>query len=156
MECLTPNRSSAHNGYVKLNILFTLDFACFLAPGVRLTRRLCYPLRGKENLFFLAEPVNWHPIVPDSAMIFLGFGSTFLITRMSTNTPVESTCRVQNTDIPWAGRVGAHGGVAGRGRAGLSANRTVRLGNNPSSHFQSIEDTAPERFPRSTNKRNPI
>ena len=44
------------------------------------------------------------------------------------------TCRVQNPDIPRAGRVGAHDGVAGRSRAGLFANRTVRLGNNPSPH----------------------
>ena len=32
------------------------------------------------------------------------------------------------------GRVGARNGVAGRSRAGLFANRTVRLGNNPSPH----------------------
>ena len=38
------------------------------------------------------------------------------------------TCRIQNPDIPRAGRVGAHGGVAGRGRAGPDANRTVRPG----------------------------
>ena len=36
------------------------------------------------------------------------------------------TCRLQNPDIPRAVRVGAHGGVAGRGRAGVNANRTVR------------------------------
>ena len=42
------------------------------------------------------------------------------------------TCRVRNPDIPRAGFVGAHGGVAGRDRAGLFANRIVRLGNNPS------------------------
>ena len=39
------------------------------------------------------------------------------------------TCRVQNPDIPRAGRVGARGGAAGRGQAGLGANRTVRPGN---------------------------
>ena len=43
-------------------------------------------------------------------------------------------CLVQNPDIPQAGRVGAHGRVAGRGRAGLYANRTVRLGDNPFSY----------------------
>ena len=62
-------------------------------------------------------------------VVCLGFGfdkcSPFGLNRI---------CRIQNPDIPRAGRVGAHGGVAGRGRAGLFANRTVRLGNNPSSH----------------------
>ena len=38
------------------------------------------------------------------------------------------TCRTQNPDIPRAGRVGAPGGVAGRGRARLGANRTIRPG----------------------------
>ena len=45
-----------------------------------------------------------------------------------------NTCLVQNPDIPQAGRVGAHGGAAGRSRAGLYANRTVRLGDNPFSN----------------------
>ena len=49
------------------------------------------------------------------------------------------TCRVQNPDIPRMGRIGAHGGVAKRGGAELFANRTVRLGNNPSSHFPKHE-----------------
>ena len=44
------------------------------------------------------------------------------------------TCRVQNPDVPRAGRVEAHGGVAGQGRAGLGANRNVRLGDKPSSY----------------------
>ena len=48
--------------------------------------------------------------------------------------PVESTCRVQNPDIPRAGLVGAHGGEAGQDQARMFANRIVRLGNNPSSH----------------------
>ena len=39
------------------------------------------------------------------------------------------TCRIQNPDIPWAGRVGALGGAAGRGRARLGANRIIRPGN---------------------------
>ena len=39
------------------------------------------------------------------------------------------TCRVQNPNIPPAGRVWAHGGAAGRGRAGRDADRTVRPGN---------------------------
>ena len=41
------------------------------------------------------------------------------------------TCRFQNSHIPRAGHVGAHGGVAKQSRAGLFANRTVRLENNP-------------------------
>ena len=39
------------------------------------------------------------------------------------------TCRIQNPDIPRAGRVGAPGGAAGRGQARLGANRTIRPGN---------------------------
>ena len=38
------------------------------------------------------------------------------------------TCLVQNPNISQAGRVGAHVGVAERGRARLYANRIVRLG----------------------------
>ena len=45
--------------------------------------------------------------------------------------PVLLTCRIQNPDIQLARRDGAHGGLAGRGRAGLGANRTVRPGNKP-------------------------
>ena len=39
------------------------------------------------------------------------------------------TCRIQNPDIPRAGRVGAPGGATGRGRARLGADRTSRPGN---------------------------
>ena len=46
----------------------------------------------------------------------------------------RSTCRVQNRDIPRAGRVRAHGGMAWRGRAGLDANKIGRLGDTPPSH----------------------
>ena len=38
----------------------------------------------------------------------------------------EGTCRIQNPDIPRAGRVGVPGETAGRGRPGLDANRIVR------------------------------
>ena len=50
--------------------------------------------------------------------------------RKSYNPPssIVETCRIPNPDIPQAGRVGARGGVAGRGRAGRDADRTVRLG----------------------------
>ena len=44
------------------------------------------------------------------------------------------TYRIQNPDISRADQVGAHGGVAGRGRAELGANRTVRLGDEPPSY----------------------
>ena len=57
-----------------------------------------------------------------------------LIEPASVSVGVTFTCRVQNPDIPRACRVEMHGGVAGRSRAGLFANRSVRLGNNPSSH----------------------
>ena len=75
----------------------------------------------------------------------------------STSSSSSSTCRVQNPYIPRAARVVAHGGAAGRVRAGLFASRTVRLGERilPRT-LQSIEDTSPERPPRSTNKRNPM
>ena len=38
------------------------------------------------------------------------------------------TCRFQTPDIPRSGRVGAHGGAAGRGWAERDADRTVRPG----------------------------
>ena len=44
------------------------------------------------------------------------------------------TGRVQNPDIPRAGRVRAHGGAAGQGRAGMDANRIVRPGDKLPSH----------------------
>ena len=50
---------------------------------------------------------------------------------LSNENTFQSTCQVQKPDIPRAGRIRAHGGVAGRGWAGLNANRTVRLGDNP-------------------------
>ena len=40
----------------------------------------------------------------------------------------ETTCRIQNPDIPRAGRVEAHGRTAGRGRSGLDVDRTIRPG----------------------------
>ena len=52
-----------------------------------------------------------------------------------------STCRVQNPDILLAGCVWAHVGVAGRGLAGLFANRTVPLGNIASSHSPKHQKT---------------
>ena len=66
----------------------------------------------------------------------------------------SNICRIRNPDIPRASLVGAHGGVAGRGRAGLDANRIVGLGNNLPRTLQSIEETSLERLSRSTNKRN--
>ena len=38
--------------------------------------------------------------------------------------PCKNNCRVQNPDLPLASWVGAHGGVAERGGAGLDAHRT--------------------------------
>ena len=52
-------------------------------------------------------------------------------------------CQIRNPDIPRAGRVGAPGEAAGRGRAGLGANRTVRTGNNvflyPPRHRRNVD-----------------
>ena len=76
--------------------------------------------------------------------------------RSSRMVLVRITCRVQNPDIPRAVRVGAHGGVAGRGRAGLDANRTVRPGDKPPPYLPKNQDKSPERLSRSTNKRNPM
>ena len=64
------------------------------------------------------------------------------------------TCRFQNPDTPRAGRLGAHGGAAGRGRARLGANSTVRSGDKGPSCSQVIDKTKSERLSRSTNKRN--
>ena len=56
------------------------------------------------------------------------------------------TCRTQNPDIPQAGRVGAPGGAAGRGRARLGANRTIRPGNKgppyPPRHRRNVASTS--------------
>ena len=51
-------------------------------------------------------------------------------------------CRIQNPDIQRAGRVGAHGGAAGRGRAEQFAQET----SDPRT-LQGIEETSPERLP---------
>ena len=53
---------------------------------------------------------------------------------MRSNKTACGTCRIQNLDIPLGRRDGAHGGLAGRGRAGLDANITVRPGNKPPPH----------------------
>ena len=44
------------------------------------------------------------------------------------------TCRIRKSRITRAGRVVAHGAVAGRFQAELPANRSIRLEINPSSH----------------------
>ena len=51
------------------------------------------------------------------------------------NNHLNLICRVQNPNIPRAGRVGAHGEAAGRGRAGLGANRTVCPGDKRPSYL---------------------
>ena len=66
----------------------------------------------------------------------------------------KSTCRIQNPDIPRAGRVGEPGGAAGRGRARLGANRTIRPKTKVHRTFQSIENKSLQRLSRNTNKRN--
>ena len=86
-----------------------------LSRGMRSKPILAARLSGQELELVLTD--RWRP--------------RYWQDRMPT---IKLTCRVQNPDIPRAGRVEAHGGVAGRGRAGLDANRTVRLGDNPSSY----------------------
>ena len=56
------------------------------------------------------------------------------------------TCRIQNSDIPRAGRVGAPGGAAGRGRARLRASIIIRPENKippfPPSHLINVSSTS--------------
>ena len=58
----------------------------------------------------------------------------------------NTICRIQNPDIPRAGRVGAPGGAAGRGRARLRANRIIRPGNksppSPPRHRRNVASTS--------------
>ena len=67
-----------------------------------------------------ARPARRAPSSPDPPVVCPGFGFDKYNT-ISRNIYFL----VQNPDIPQAGRIGAHGRVAGRGRAGLYANRTV-------------------------------
>ena len=67
-----------------------------------------------------------------------------------------SICRIKNPDIPRMGRVGAPSGTAGRGWAGLGANRTIRPGNKSSVYPPRIAETSLERLLRKTKKRNSI
>ena len=48
------------------------------------------------------------------------------------------------------------GGAARRDRAGWGADRTARPEDKRPRTAQSLEDTSPERLPRSTNKQNPM
>ena len=70
--------------------------------------------------------------------------------------PIDAlgTCRFQNPDIPQAGHFRMHGRLAGRGRAGLGANKIVCLTAVVPCSFHRMEDTSLERLPGSTNKRN--
>ena len=70
----------------------------------------------------------------------------------------KQTCRIPNPDIPRVGRVGAPGGTAERGRAGLGANRLVRPRNTSPVYLppKGSQKTSLERFSKSTNKRNPV
>ena len=57
-------------------------------------------------------------------------------------------CLGQKSDVPQAGRVGAHVRVAGWGRACPYANRTVRLGDNPFSYFRKHRTHAAQTSPQ--------
>ena len=121
-------------------------------------RRVFDALKGAREACFLGEQFCWHPVLPDPApplrralrldapVVCWVLDSTgHLVSCLSlcidtqsevctARARLQGTCRVQNPDIPRAGRVGTHGGVTGRGRAGLGANRIVRPGNKPPSH----------------------
>ena len=69
--------------------------------------------------------------------------------------PEVKTCRIQNPDIPRAGRVGAHGGAAGQSedwKLTEQFNQETSVPRTP----QSIEYKSPEHLSRRTNKRNPM
>ena len=74
-----------------------------------------------------------------------------VVDQIATVAFVIVTCRIQNPDIPWSGR----GGGAGRCRAGLDADGSVRPGDNCSSCPRGIVDKCPARFCSSPNKGNP-
>ena len=102
-------------------------------------------LRGKRGGCVLGGPTRRRPLLPGPApprRPALGRSDSLRPwhVRVYDSTSVSTgICRVQNPDIPRAG-VGAHGGAAGRGRAGLDANRNVRPGNNGDSRtLQGIE-----------------
>ena len=81
-----------------------------------------------------ANMIKWHSetihrvvqstFAAEAAAMSSGSEKTFFAREVFTE-----TCRTKNPDIPRAGRVGAPGGAAARGRARLSANRTIRQGN---------------------------
>ena len=73
----------------------------------------------------------------------------------STNKRIP-TCRIQNPDIPRAGRVGAPGRAAGRGRARLNANRIFQPGYKSPLFRPSHRKSVASMFSRRTNKRNPM
>ena len=69
------------------------------------------------------------------------------------------TCRIQNPDIPRAGRgSAAHGGAAGWGGAGQNGTPTVRFAQETTVPLtpQTIEENLPGRASGSTNKENPM
>ena len=86
-------------------------------------------LTFRYNRLLQAE-ARWFRFSTFSAISYI----LFFKNRISGNAFGTPTCRVQNPDLPQAGWVGAHGGVAGRGRAGLGTNITVRLRDEPPSY----------------------
>ena len=70
----------------------------------------------------------------------------------------QITCRIQNPDIPRAGRGGPStaGGGAGRGGAGRDADGSVRPGYNRPSGPPKVGDNCYEQLSGSTNNPNPI
>ena len=72
---------------------------------------------------------------------------------------IRTTCRVQNPDIPRAGRDrAAHGETAGRGGVGQDGTPTGRFAQetNAPLTIQTIEENPPGRVSGSTNKGNPM
>ena len=104
-----------------------------------------------------APPFRRAPPRPDRPVVYpsfgfdrfnelLSFGKQRCQPRMQSSSSSSGTCRFQNPDIPRAGKVGAPGGAARRGRARLGANRTIRPGNKsppfPLRHRRNVASTS--------------
>ena len=109
------------------------------------------PVGNPQPVF--SEPCTFTEFGEDTMGIKLGCSTVQnSLTHIST-VASSSTFQIPNPDIP---RVEAPGRAARQGRAKFGANRIIRTGNRSPPFFKGIEDTSLQRFPRTTNKRNPM